>query len=148
MADIYNGASLTISAANSTSVREGSLQIRTWPAIRKRIFPLQMLWADGSKGCVFVYRSEQHRTKREDGLNSRDWTLQEYLLSLRLLIYGSWQARWVWKSMQRWDGGPDGVYPSSFGSLATKLQSVRTIQSIGKEGLAALNEARMAKFYL
>jgi hypothetical protein len=98
MADIYSGATLTISAADSTSVRERCLQTRSPSAIRKHLVPLHMLCVGGTRGQVFVYRSEQH-SPREDALNSRGWTFQEYVLSPILLIYGSWQARWVYKTM-------------------------------------------------
>lgn len=104
MADIYSGAVLTILAANATSIHQGFLQTRSPSAIRKHVFPLRIICANGDEGWLYVYRSEQHSPKREDPLNSRGWTLQEYVLSPRLLIYGSWQARWVCKSMQRWDG--------------------------------------------
>lgn len=145
MADIYSGAYVMISAASASLVEEGFLHVRKPSTIRKHIMPVQVLCTDGSKGWTYIYRPEHYSPKKEDNINTRGWTLQKYLLSPRQLIYGSWQARWVCRTMQQSDGGPDSVYPRSFERLASKLQSTRTSRDIWEEGAAVLEEDRTAK---
>lgn len=147
MADIYSGAYLTISAASSRSAHEGFLQDRSPSTIRRHVVPLQFLCPDGEKGWVYLYRPENYDPKKEEQLNTRGWALQEYLLSPRLLIYGSWQLRWACRTMQASDGGPDHVYPRSFERLNSKLQSNRTREDIRKELQSALDEERFVKGY-
>jgi hypothetical protein len=145
MAAIYRGAHLTICAASSASAETGFLGPRAPSAIRKHIVPLQMRCSDGEKGVLYIYRSEHSAPRKQDTINSRGWTLQEHLLSPRLLVYGAWQMRWVCRATQRADGGPGGVYPRSFEGLASKLQSDRTYRDVWHEAAAALDAGRNVK---
>ena len=104
MADIYSGAYVTISAASSSSAHEGFLRDRNPSKNRRHVVPIKTLCPDGKAGWVYIYRPEVYQPK-EEPLNTRGWTLQEHLLSPRLLIYGSWQLRWVCKTLQASDGG-------------------------------------------
>jgi hypothetical protein len=142
MASVYRGAHLTISAASSSAAANGFLHPRPPSAIRKHILPLQMICSNGSRGQFYIYRSEHSSPRAEDTINTRGWTLQEHLLSPRLLIFGAWQMRWVCRAAQRANGGPDGVYPRSFESLASKLQSSRTYKDVWSEAAAALDAGR------
>ena len=146
MADIYSGAYVTISAAISRSVGEGFLGDRNPSKNRRHVVPIKTLCPDGKTGWTYLYRPEVYQPN-EEPLNTRGWTLQEHLLSPRLLIYGSWQLRWVCRTLQASDGGPDVVYPRSFERLTSKLQSGRTVEHIRQEGIAALDENRLAKSY-
>ena len=146
MADIYSGAYVTISAASSRSAREGFLGDRKPSKNRRHVVPIKTLCPDGKAGWIYLYRPEVYQPN-EEPLNTRGWTLQEHLLSPRLLIYGSWQLRWVCRTLQASDGGPDNVYPRAFEGVTSKLHSGRTVAHIRQEGIAALDEKRLAKSY-
>jgi hypothetical protein len=145
MAAIYRGAHLTISAASSPAATDGFLHPRSPSPIRKHILSLQMICSNGSKGQIYIYRTEHPSPRTEDTINTRGWTLQEHLLSPRLLIYGAWQMRWVCQAAQCADGGPTGVYPRSFENLTSKLQSSRTYSVIWEDAVAALDAGRNVK---
>ena len=147
MGDIYSGAFVTISAASASSAQEGFLQDRSPSAIRRFIIPVQIQCEDEEMGWCYLYRPEIYDPQQEEPLNSRGWALQEYLLPPRLLIYGSWQMRWICRVFQESDGGPDHVYPRSFEKLRSKLESRRTVDDIRRDGILALDEGRMTKSY-
>ncbi|PVH81454.1 HET-domain-containing protein [Cadophora sp. DSE1049] len=121
MADIYRGAYLTVSAASTSSVSDGFLQDREPNLNRRRTVPLQFCSPDGEPGWVYFYRLDEYNPRKEDPLNSRGWTLQEHVLSPRLLIYGTWQR------------------------LSSKLESRRTYVPLFHEGQKAMAEKRFAK---
>jgi hypothetical protein len=101
MGDIYANAYLTIFAASAAGCGEGFLQSRPNPhfevpfrhdhkRVQKVLF--SELWGRG-----FV--------PLEEPLNQRAWSLQENLLSARVLFYGSSQPHWRCKCISFKSGG-------------------------------------------
>ncbi|MCJ1396867.1 hypothetical protein MMC11_000057 [Xylographa trunciseda] len=93
MKQIYQGAVVTISAANSSSTYHGIFAERN----DLPICPLDWKSAGNSKSAVVYVRSGSHLSDgnmRTSPLNGRGWTLQENLLSPRTLSYGKQQMAW------------------------------------------------------
>jgi hypothetical protein len=85
MCDIYQRAYVTIVAANAADSNQGFLQGRPPPAPSVEI----PFWsADGRLGSVWM-RSEGWYDDDSEPVNTRGWTLQERLLSPRLVIFAS-----------------------------------------------------------
>jgi hypothetical protein len=85
MCKIYQDALVTIVAANATNAHQGFLEDRISPESSTKI----PFWGpDGTLGTVFV-RLEGWYDDGNEPINERAWTLQERLLSPRLLIYAS-----------------------------------------------------------
>lgn len=89
MSEIYTHAAVTIVAASSASSADGFLKPRHTPTDALQI----PFWApDGQLGSahmgIFI-ESKDRLGWRAEVLNTRAWTLQEQLLSPRLLIYAS-----------------------------------------------------------
>jgi hypothetical protein len=85
MCNIYQDALVTIVAANAANANQGFLEDRIPPE------PSTMIpfWGrDGSLGTVSI-RLEGWYDDENEPINLRAWTLQERLLSPRLLIYAS-----------------------------------------------------------
>ncbi|KAL2130147.1 hypothetical protein VTI74DRAFT_6836 [Chaetomium olivicolor] len=85
MCEIYRQACITIVAANATSASDGFLENRSEPSP-----PTQMpFWGpNGELSCVFVHPAGWHNDSAEP-INTRCWTLQERLLSSRLVMFAS-----------------------------------------------------------
>ncbi|KAF2796295.1 HET-domain-containing protein [Melanomma pulvis-pyrius CBS 109.77] len=90
MGSIYKNAKVTIAAANSRTVTEGFLKDRTIPHAYKLPFYLSA----GRSGSIWLRTSQYFDNKEVDPLESRGWTLQESLLSRRMLYYGSLDLMW------------------------------------------------------
>lgn len=88
MADVYGGAFLTISAALGPDVHHGLTQPPVGP---KPQFPLQ-----------------------GDPLYSRAWSLQERILSARILIFGGDQMYWECQDCQQGEDGTQIPRPVSY----------------------------------
>jgi hypothetical protein len=85
MCDIYQKAHVTIVAANAADSNQGFLQERPPPGSSVEI----PFWsADGRLGSVWM-RSEGWYDSDSEPVNTRGWTLQERLLSPRLVIFAS-----------------------------------------------------------
>jgi len=94
MGNVYGGAIITISAANSPSTSFGMLHDRPIP-----VDICEVQWKENSSPqCESVFlRSGFHfsdSTMKKNPLNTRGWTLQESLLSPRTLSYGLQQMAW------------------------------------------------------
>jgi hypothetical protein len=94
MADYYYNASLTISAALSSDSsggflyeRETASAVSQWP-----ILYLPIPCHNGEIGTVGLV--QWTKTKFQDPITSRGWTLQEHLLSPKLLVYGTLDVYW------------------------------------------------------
>lgn len=94
MPAIYRNATVVISAARAKSSSEGFLQDITTPTPQDESFRLRFLCPDGQIGSVILYGPDELEPKR-DAIESRAWTLQEHLLSQRLLIFGSRNIWWT-----------------------------------------------------
>jgi hypothetical protein len=106
MREIFRNALVTISAASARSVSEGFLHPRT-PPVPSVCVPLRC--PDGSYGEVSLYSDgeEPHLvyTEGDHPVESRAWTLEEKVLSRRILVYSSTHLRWLCDSSQYGDGG-------------------------------------------
>ncbi|KAL8995571.1 MAG: hypothetical protein Q9169_004713 [Polycauliona sp. 2 TL-2023] len=95
MEQIYNSATLTIAAANADSCALGFLSPQTHQAFILQDQPIKLPflcpdWEVGSLTLV-PYGIE----RRREPLYCRSWPFQEYLLSPRVLMYGSEQMLWI-----------------------------------------------------
>jgi len=88
MHKVYQGASLTIVAANESTVDLDSGLPRLLPereSSKQDIIDLEGLW--------FAERQSDWRALKQTRWHSRAWTYQEYLMSKRLLVFGVEQVR-------------------------------------------------------
>ncbi|PMD47683.1 HET-domain-containing protein [Hyaloscypha variabilis F] len=86
MGKIYNNARVTIAAASAQSVQAGFLNRDS-----RGDLPLPILFPEGGYGKLWVRSS---LVLPAEPLDSRGWALQEYLLSPRVLYYGSRELFW------------------------------------------------------
>lgn len=93
MGEIYKNATLTIAAENSYSVRHGFLKARH--NRQGCVLPLRL--PGGSLGKIGLIE-EGSTIWRGGPLSTRAWTLQEFLLSPRLLLYGEGEVIWQCQS--------------------------------------------------
>jgi hypothetical protein len=101
MAKIYNNAAVTISASCASSVQDGFLQLRL---TREWLHPygsvqLPYRCRDGTLGRIENFRRRQYNGNAEP-INRRAWTMQEQLLSPRLVIFGKDAVVWECQSGQ------------------------------------------------
>ncbi|KAJ4324569.1 hypothetical protein N0V84_003848 [Fusarium piperis] len=104
MGDIYRGATVTVSAASAGSCYEGFLQPRECPEKAKPIVKIPFTSNTGAKGEVYLV-PHAGREADPDPINYRAWTLQEHVLSPRILYYSSLQPHWLCRSERMSDGG-------------------------------------------
>jgi Heterokaryon incompatibility protein (HET) len=86
MPHIYRGAYVTISAARARRSDEGFLHDIRVPSEGASVFRMAYACPDGRLGSVFLFDDPIAQLK--EPIDDRGWTLEEYLLSPRLLIYG------------------------------------------------------------
>ena len=97
---IYKNSHLTISAASAEKCSEGFLQKRSMHSgleAGKDPFYMQYQCPDDVRGLV-ILREEAPYHPHWEATRARAWTLQEHVLSPRILIYG---ARMIWKCNHR-----------------------------------------------
>jgi hypothetical protein len=95
MREIYKNSTVTIAASRTKSVHEGFLD--NWSAHDEpAIFPFMGPCKDLA-GSIKIVKTDFFDTTVWP-LDSRAWTLQEYLLSLRLLIFGTGGPVWQCQS--------------------------------------------------
>jgi hypothetical protein len=87
MAEVYKNATVTIAAASSPDVKCGFLEDRLFPKI-----PLPLALPEGGLGTLWTH--EGFLTSPDEHLDRRGWTLQEALLSPRILYYGCKELIW------------------------------------------------------
>jgi hypothetical protein len=122
MADIFRGAHVTISAASASSSEEGFLGSREEiAAANDQSFKIQFRDPNGTSGRVMLVPKRNIQKYCDEPLNRRAWTMQEHLLSSRILFYGSRQLHFLCREKEAiWcDGGSLTVPP-----LADYLPSV------------------------
>jgi hypothetical protein len=133
MPEIYKSGRVTIMASSGAACTEGFLHHRlqeptysiemchafwilkeaTESKQKFAGFKLPYLCPDGRVGSVEIGVSPWCELISENGayspktdpINSRAWTLQERLLSPRVLEYGKSQLRWICRSVEQFDGG-------------------------------------------
>jgi hypothetical protein len=94
MSEIYANCILNLSADRASTVKEGFLGQRAWPAIRP-------VFNDGVLGlstpqtkCVITFRNVTDMALATEPLGSRAWVLSERILSPRTLHFGSGEMFW------------------------------------------------------
>jgi hypothetical protein len=93
MYDYYHNATVTLAAAMAYTVTAGFLHPRT-PA---SACDLPLYLPNRARGKAFIITELQNEQPKEP-LYTRGWALQEFLLSPRLLIFGSCEAIWQCQS--------------------------------------------------
>ncbi|KAF5568755.1 shikimate dehydrogenase [Fusarium napiforme] len=103
MTQVYTHAALTIAARRAPDAHTGFLHPRSLPSGTTIV---DFRGDDGiSRRCTLTFE-EAAKDEDETFLDTRDWTLQEYLLSRRLLIIGSWTTTWSCRKERK--GNSDG----------------------------------------
>ena len=100
MPEIYRGAYVTISAARSKNSDEGFLHDIQLPSDDAIVFKMPYTCPKGTLSSIMLF-DEPVLQKREP-IDTRGWTLQEYLLSGRLLIYGLHGLRFVCREEEKY----------------------------------------------
>ena len=105
MPDVYGQAFITLSASSASGVNEGFLHKRDI-AMRFPPFSLRYRCKDGAEGRM-LFQPELYPER--DPVNRRGWTLQERVLSPRLIDFSSLQVQWRCQTTKSCDSG----YPPS-----------------------------------
>ncbi|KAL6822813.1 heterokaryon incompatibility domain-containing protein [Trichoderma sp. SZMC 28015] len=90
MAEIYEQAYITISAARATAVPEGFLHDRY--VAGEKGFHMPFTCKDGQKSAVILWQGRE--PDAWEPIDQRSWCLQESILSPRVLEYGTHNIRW------------------------------------------------------
>ena len=107
MDHIYQNAEFTICAASARGCTEGFLQKRTYSARELEHSTLQIPCPGDDPGTILVKDTPIHDLAKEP-LYQRGWTLQEQMLSSRVLVYDSRLVWWECLESKRADkGNPD-----------------------------------------
>jgi hypothetical protein len=93
MALYYGTSTVTICAASATSSHHGFLERKREPRYGAGPFRLPFRFG-GKAGCVLLFEDPSLEAPSEP-LSSRAWTLQESMLSRRILIFASSQLYWT-----------------------------------------------------
>ncbi|PMD45655.1 HET-domain-containing protein [Hyaloscypha variabilis F] len=101
MGEIYETATITIVAASAKHCRQGFLQRRLYPwrAQEWKSFKLPFSCPDGAQGELIIEPTDPYFSG-DQPINHRGWTLQEFLLPQRKLIYSTTQLLWQCHSVQ------------------------------------------------
>jgi len=107
MAQIYQHGLLTISAASAKTVHDGFLQERKAPVMKFSPFILSYCSPDSttSEPRNIIVQESHRYDARSEPINQRAWTLQERLLSQRVLVYSTSQLIWQCQTEQLRNGG-------------------------------------------
>ncbi|KEY74393.1 hypothetical protein S7711_07299 [Stachybotrys chartarum IBT 7711] len=123
MSDVYGGAYLTIAAASSPSAETGFLTQRAMPETLR--IPIEDEYGEPAFVCLQdVLRSGFHGGRLEPW-TARGWTLQEELLSSRLIVYTKQELQWTCLSCSRCEC--DGPIPE-FAATNTPLRRLSSAQ--------------------
>jgi len=98
MARIYSHSELTISASRAKTCRDGFLQDVQFPPSIDLVFRLHFQCPDGKIGSVILHGMDDLHPPREP-VEERSWTLQEHLLSPRVLVFGSRGVWWTCRTV-------------------------------------------------
>ena len=102
MGSIYKNATVTIAASTASAVSEGFLANRK--EVNIGYCQLPFLLPNGQSGEIMITLKE-NGYRPDHPLNRRAWTLQEFMLSSRLLMFGEREVTWHCQS-QRYKGTP------------------------------------------
>jgi hypothetical protein len=112
MHTVYSNAVLTIAALSSTDANDGLFRSRkSW------VRPVQLTFRAmgySGKSCAYAMPVSGIRTPERKGpLNSRGWTLQEEILSPRILYFGDGMLFWDCFTTRGSEADPDGTRESA-----------------------------------
>lgn len=97
MKGIYRNVYVTISTAKASDCSSGFLQKRNkWSEADQAPNYLPYRSPDGALGTIGLYQHSDPALR--DPIHGRAWTMQEHLLSPRLLVYGTLQLFWICRS--------------------------------------------------
>jgi len=101
MGEIYETATITIVAASAKHCKQGFLHRRSYPwgAQEWKSFKPPFSCPDGKQGELIIEPTDPYFTG-DQPINQRGWTLQEFLLPPRKLIYSTTQLMWQCHSAQ------------------------------------------------
>ena len=105
MGFIYSNAILTISASSAKGVKDGFLKKRIRREEDAQWFSLPFYSSDDNSTSTISARQFTTYQTSSEPLNTRAWTLQEDVLSPRVLAYDSYRIRWQCKTVYDADGG-------------------------------------------
>ncbi|PTB66814.1 HET-domain-containing protein [Trichoderma citrinoviride] len=94
MASIYKNASITIAAATSSNAEHGFLSKKLRPYCPQHEVHVRM--AENTTGTVYL-STEPYEP--DHPLDKRGWTLQEFMLSSRMLIFSDYELLWQCKEI-------------------------------------------------
>lgn len=112
MPEYYSHAFFTICAASSPSCTSGFLYPRRSIPYLSGPFEIRYRCPDDRLGKIKLVQYTPFSIE-EEVINTRGWTLQESLLSTRLLTFGSRNLRWSCRTAQYSDGGPHDAHYDS-----------------------------------
>ncbi|VUC38142.1 unnamed protein product [Clonostachys rosea] len=92
MAKVYTHSMLTIVAGRGDRASDGFLHMRVLPSGTTKFLYQH---DDGKQGHVISIFPEIMTHERKYEIDSRGWTMQEYILSPRLVIFGTWTTEWT-----------------------------------------------------
>jgi hypothetical protein len=97
MGSIYRGAALTIAAASAACSTDGFLQDRTFEKTYGNLFRIPYChkhYGNMTRGFIFL-SGLPISDRYQEPLDERGWTMQEDMLPLCLLRFGSKQTTWT-----------------------------------------------------
>lgn len=103
MKSVYEGATLTIIAASAELSTDGFLHKRSNPS-SDPIGDLPFWTPDGEVGRCYIDRTDYDHS-RKDPVHTRAWTMEEWILSKRRLIFSQQEILWKCRSFRDHDGG-------------------------------------------
>lgn len=109
MGSIYKGSLVTISASSASNTNVGFLKEREPPFDPSWVVRLPFFDEQGKESEYFVTFTTVHHPR--DPLDVRGWTLQEHLLSTRLLVFKAHQLEWKCQELDTIDGYRQGTFP-------------------------------------
>lgn len=107
MCEIYERAYVTISAASARSSQDGILYKRDIPQSCQPVYKVRLRCPDGRLGVISFVQLDWEYSPTDEPIHQRAWTLQEAVLSPRMLIFDSRQLRWVCRSVKDSNGWYD-----------------------------------------
>jgi hypothetical protein len=130
MSDLYGLAALTIAAAGSPSVTKPMFQRRDHRSVRPCVINVKYhATVDSNQWIVHPDQAERMVTAafNENPLSRRGWTLQERILSPRVLMFGQNQKLWSCVTMEACETFPSGLDPR-FSTPINELLSLANLR--------------------
>ncbi|KXX75642.1 hypothetical protein MMYC01_204545 [Madurella mycetomatis] len=94
MASYYGRSTITLCAASAEKAVDGFLSMRGDPTLDAGPIRIQLRLKEAGKPIGYVYLVQESDFPPTEPTTTRGWTLQESLLSRRILIFGQRQLYW------------------------------------------------------